>query len=146
MSPAGSGAVRYIPKPHKRLAWAVLASAGLLSIVLLMSGGSAAHASTRAPSPPYRRRGNEFQADCVAGPSPGQGSAPEASVCWERNLKAVKEPTELLGSSCDSAVGCGLICHRGGSRQARQRGSGWSPPPEPASPLGRPLEASRKAG
>ena len=99
MSLAGSGDIRYIPKPHKRLAWAVLASAGLLGIVLLTSGGSAAHASTRAPVAALSPAWNEFQADCVAGPSPGQGSAPVACVCCERNLKAVKEPTELLGST-----------------------------------------------
>lgn len=74
MSPAGSGAIRYIPKPHKRLAWAVLASAGLLSIVLLMSGGSAAHASTRAPSPPYRRRGTSFRLTAWLARRPDRGA------------------------------------------------------------------------
>ena len=38
---ACEGAIRYIPKPHRRLAWTILATAGLLSIVLLMSGSSA---------------------------------------------------------------------------------------------------------
>ena len=88
MSPAGSGAIRYIPKPHKRLAWTVLATAGLLSILLLTSGGSAAHASTRTPVAALSPAWNEFQADCTAGPTPGQGSTPQACVCWEGQLQA----------------------------------------------------------
>ena len=74
MSPAGSGAIRYIPKPHKRLAGAVLASAGLLSIVLLMSGGSAAHASTRAPVAGLRRRGTSFRLTASLAPRPDTGA------------------------------------------------------------------------
>ena len=88
MSPAGGGAILYIARPHKRLAWTILASAGLLSIVVLMSGGNAAHASTRAPVAALSPAWNEFQADCVAGPSPGQGSTPQACICWESNLQA----------------------------------------------------------
>jgi hypothetical protein len=88
VSPAGSGAIRYIPKPQKRLAWTILATAGLLSILLLMSGGSAAHASTRAPVDALSLGWAEFQADCTAGPAPGQGSTPLACVCWEGQLQA----------------------------------------------------------
>lgn len=87
MSPAGAGAVRYIPKPHRRLAWMILVTAGLLSILFVMSRGSAAHASTRpvvAALPGWA----QFQSDCTAGPAPGQGSTPQACVCWEGNLQA----------------------------------------------------------
>lgn len=103
MSPAGTGAVRYIPKPHKRLAWTILATAGLLSILLLMRGGSAAHSSTRAPVAALSPAWNEFQADCVAGPSLGQGSAPEACVCWEGNLQAAAIQPAYAADALDAA-------------------------------------------
>lgn len=32
---------------------------------------------------------DSISAGCVAGPSPGQGSTPEACVCWESHLEAV---------------------------------------------------------
>jgi hypothetical protein len=109
VSPAGSGAARYIRKPHRGLAWTILATAGLLSVVLLMSGGSAAHASTPAPaiaalSPAW----NSFQSDCVAGPAPGQGSTPEACVCWEQNLVAAAIlPGSAVGAIDAAQVGGG---------------------------------------
>lgn len=53
-----------------------------------MSSGTAAHGSTRAPVAALSPAWSEFQADCVAGPAPGQGSTPQACVCWESNLQA----------------------------------------------------------
>jgi hypothetical protein len=54
---------------------------------LLSSGGGGVG---RAASPPAAALPGwgEFQRDCVAGPSPSQGSAPEACVCWEWHLQA----------------------------------------------------------
>lgn len=103
VSPAGGGAIRYIPKAHKPLAWTILATAGLISIVLLMSGGSAAHASIRAPVAALSPAWNDFQADCVAGPSPGQGSTPEACVCWETNLRAAAIMPSYAVDALDAA-------------------------------------------
>ena len=88
MSPAGAGAIRYIPKPHKRLAWTILATAGLLSIVLLMSGGSAAHASTRAPVAALSPAWRSFRPTALAGPSPGQGAPLRLACAGKTNLQA----------------------------------------------------------
>ena len=86
MSPAGAGAARYIRKSHRGLAWGVLLAVGFVGLLFIPGGGSAAHASTRAPVAALSPAWAEFQVDCVAGPSPGQGSAPASCRCWESNL------------------------------------------------------------
>ncbi len=89
MSPAGAGIAHFRdgPRPAQFIGPALVVAA--VGLVLLLSGGSPARAHAAAPplaalSPAW----SEFQADCVSGPSPGQGSAPEACVCWESHLQA----------------------------------------------------------
>ena len=89
MSPAGFG-----PSNFRTLRLAPCMGAGLLGVmlialILLLGSGSTAHATVRASSAPLSVAWSEFQGDCVAGPSPGQGNAPAACVCWEQNLQAV---------------------------------------------------------
>jgi hypothetical protein len=72
MSPAGAGAARF---REANTACSGFACAGLLVtafvvLLLMLSGGSAAHASP-APVAALSPAWTEFQRDCVAGPSPG---------------------------------------------------------------------------
>ena len=89
MSPAGAGVARFrdAARPAPFIGAGLLALA-FVALVFLLGGGSAAHASTRAPVAALSPAWGEFQADCVAGPAPGQGSTPQACVCWESNLEA----------------------------------------------------------
>lgn len=65
-------------------------------------------AASVAPLPGW----SKFQADCQAGPSPGQGNTPESCVCWEANLRAeairptyavhVLEAVQVAGGEADT--------------------------------------------
>lgn len=64
--------------------WVTLLLVG--GIVLLVGSGHSSVAATpvAALSPAWAT----FQDDCTSGPATGQGSAPSACECWERNLQA----------------------------------------------------------
>jgi hypothetical protein len=87
MSPAGAGVERFRESPRAAQFIGPALVVVAVGLVLLLSGGSRAHASP-APIAALSPAWAEFQRDCVAGPAPGQGSAPEACVCWEQNLVA----------------------------------------------------------
>ena len=86
MSPAGGGIAHFRepPRPAQFIGPALVVAA--VGLVLLLSGGSATHAYRTAPVAALSPAWSEFQQDCVSGPAPGQGSSPEACVCWEGNL------------------------------------------------------------
>ena len=84
---AGAGSARY--SAHSRAPEIALAASLAVAVLIVASALSIAwqrHAVTAsvAPLPGWTR----FQADCEAGPSPGQGNPPPACVCWEANLRA----------------------------------------------------------
>ena len=89
MSPAGAGVAHFrdAARPAPFIGAGLLAGA-FVALVFLLGSGSPAHASTPAPVAALSPAWAEFQGDCVAGPSPGQGSTPQACVCWESNLQA----------------------------------------------------------
>jgi hypothetical protein len=84
---AGAGSARYSADSR---APGITAAAPLVVAVLIVASALniawQRHAVTAsvAPLPGW----NRFQADCEAGPSPGQGNTPQACVCWEANLRA----------------------------------------------------------
>ena len=87
MSPAGAGVRSFRAHTNTPYACTVLAVIALAVGVLLIPGSQPpARAAARAAalSPAW----NGFQADCTAGPAPGQGSTPSACVCWEGQLQA----------------------------------------------------------
>ena len=88
MSPAGAGIAHFRvgPRPAQFIGPALVVAA--VGLVLLLSGGSAAHASPRSAVAPLTPAWAEFQQNCVDGPAPGQGNPGAACVRWERNLVA----------------------------------------------------------
>ncbi|MGO9821957.1 MAG: hypothetical protein ACLPTJ_15090 [Solirubrobacteraceae bacterium] len=88
MSPAGAGVRQFRTHTNKPVIGAVLAVAALVGCMLLIPAGSQARAHTAPPVAALSPAWAEFQSDCVSGPAPGQGSTPQACVCWEGNLQA----------------------------------------------------------
>ena len=89
MSPAGAGVAHFrnAPRPAPFIGAGLLVGA-FVALAFLLSSGSPAHASTPAPVAALSPAWSEFQTDCTAGPAPGQGSTPQACVCWEGQLQA----------------------------------------------------------
>ena len=89
MSPAGAGVAHFrdAARPAPFIGAGLLALA-FVALLFLLRSGIPAHASTPAPVAALSPAWSGFQADCVAGPAPGQGSTPLACVCWETNLQA----------------------------------------------------------
>ena len=89
MSPAGAGVRQFRTRTNKPIAYSLLAVVALTVCVFAFNGSSSTPVAHAAPVAAYTPAWNEFQADCVAGPAPGQGSTPQACLCWETNLQAV---------------------------------------------------------
>lgn len=88
MSPAGAGIKQFRTHTNTAYVCTVVAVLALAAGVLLIPG-SQPPARAAAPVAALSPAWSEFQADCTAGPAPGQGSTPSACVCWETNLQAV---------------------------------------------------------
>lgn len=90
MSPAGAAAASYRDVRIAPFVTGVVLVAVVGGLVLL-GGGRAAHAA-QAPVAPLLPAWAAFQADCVAGPSPGQGFPAVGCRCWEAHLERVDIP------------------------------------------------------
>lgn len=84
---AGEGSARHSADsraPGTTLAATLVVAVLIVASALSMAWQRHALAASVAPLPGWSR----FQADCEAGPSPGQGNTPQACACWEANLRA----------------------------------------------------------
>ncbi len=87
MSPAGGATAHYRDlRPGRYLPLALLLVA-LVGPFIIFSGARVARV-VQAPVAALSPAWSEFQRDCTAGPSPGQGSTPQACLCWESHLQA----------------------------------------------------------
>lgn len=102
MSPAGAGVRQFRTRTNKPIACTVLAVIALAAGVLLIPG-SQPPARAAAPVAALSPAWSEFQADCVAGPAPGQGSSPTSCRCWEQNLQAVAIMPDYAVDALDAA-------------------------------------------
>lgn len=85
---AGIGTVRYRSRP--RFVCLLVALATVRALLAGVSPVTGQRAATAQAAPVVRALPGwaEFQSDCVAGPSPGQGSTPRARRCWAAHLQA----------------------------------------------------------
>jgi hypothetical protein len=84
---AGAGSARYSPDsgpPGIAVAAPVVVAVLIVASALTIAWQRPPVPASMAPLPGWTR----FQADCEAGPSPGQGNTPQSCVCWEANLRA----------------------------------------------------------
>ena len=84
---AGAGSARFSSDsraPEIGLAAPLVVAVLIVASALSVAWQRHAVAASVAPLPGWTR----FQADCEAGPSPGQGNTPQACGCWEANLRA----------------------------------------------------------
>jgi hypothetical protein len=84
---AGDGSARHgadSRAPSITVAAPLVVAVLIVACALSMAWQRHAVAASVAPLPGWSR----FQADCEAGPSPGQGNTAQACGCWEANLRA----------------------------------------------------------
>lgn len=104
---AGAGSAQY--SADSRASKIAAAAPLVVAVLIVASALSIAwqrHAVTAsvAPLPGWTR----FQADCEAGPSPGQGNTPQACMCWEANLRAEAiRPAYAVGALAAAQAGGG---------------------------------------